>query len=197
MPRVEVITGSMFGGKSEELVRRLKRPKYKKYKIAVIKPADDTRQTREIFEKIDSDEYLATYKRLHKSVVSTLSEFKSAIDVEHLEYHPTIIAMDEVQFFGFWIIDAIKELLDMHDEDDEFTIIVSGLDKDFLGNQFGPLHQLMLIADEVKKLNAVCQKCEKRSAPLTYKIGGSLNKQKEVGDDIYQARCRACHKLPE
>ena len=190
---LEVIAGSMFSGKTEELIKRLKRSGYINKKILVVKPARDNRQVRETFQKIDDDKFLKTYKKLAKQTVSNFEEFQSAINA----HNPRILAIDEVQFFGFWIIDAIKELLDIHDQDDEFKIIAAGLDRDFLGKSFGPIPQLMIEADSVTKISAVCHKCG-RSAPLTYKIGGNPNQQTEVGDDnIYQARCRACHKLSE
>lgn len=142
---------------------------------------------------ITSDKFLKKYKHLSTQMVSSFEEFKTTINT----YKPNILAVDEAQFFGFWIIDAIREQLDIHEEDEEFKIIVVGLDRDFLTKGYGPMPQLMVEADSVTKLSAVCHKCHKRPAPFTYKIGGNPNQQTEVGDDIYEARCRACHKLSE
>lgn len=189
----ELITGGMFSGKTEELRKRLKRPGYIDKKILVTKPVIDNRESRETFQMITSDKYLKKYKNLSTRTVGSFEEFRSAIE----NCSPEIIAIDEAQFFGFWIIDAIKEQLDIHDEDDNFKIILAGLDRDFLTKGFGPIPQLMVEADNVTKLSGVCHKCHKRPAPFTYKIGGNPNQQTEVGDDIYQARCRACHKLAD
>ena len=196
MAREELITGSMFGGKSEEVIRRLKLPGYKKKRILVVKPAEDNRTTRDIFQMIDEDRYLASYKELKKQTINTFEDFKLAIN----GHNPQVVVVEETQFLGLWLVDAVKELLDTHDTDDDFIIIISGLYKDFLKNPFGPIPELILKTDldEITILNAVCHNCEKRPAQSTYKIGGSPHLQKEVGDkQIYQARCRACHKLPE
>lgn len=196
MARLEVIIGPMFSGKSEETVKRLKRPGYKKKRILVVKPSDDTRTTRETFRMITNDKYLAGYKELKTLVIANFEDLKSAVET----HNPQVLVIDESQFFGLWLVDAVKELLDINDESDDFTIIVSGLYKDFLKNPFGPIPELILQTepDDITILSAVCHKCEKRPAQSTYKIGGSPNQQKEVGDkEIYQARCRACHKLPD
>jgi len=189
----EIIAGGMFSGKTEELIKRLKRPGYIDKRVLVLKPTLDSRQTRETFQMITDDKFLKKYKYLFTKTITSFEEFKEVIRANQ----PNIIAIDEIQFFGFWIIDAIKEQLDIHDEDDEFKIIVAGLDRDFLTKGFGPMPQLMVEADSVTKLSGVCHKCHKRPRPFTYKIGGAQNQQIEVGEDIYQARCRACHKLSD
>jgi len=187
----------MFAGKTEEIIRDLKKPGCKNKRILVLKPEDDNRQVREIFTMIESDKFLKTYKKIRRlAIKNSPEEFKKAVDIEHSENTPQILVVEEAQFMGLWLIDLVTDLLDIKDEDDDFTIIVSGLDKDYLKNAWGPIPVLMLHADEVLKLSAVCHKCEKRPATLTYKVGGNLNMQKEVGSDIYQARCRSCHKLP-
>ncbi len=187
----------MFSGKTEEIVKRLKRPGYKNRKILVTKPAEDNRSVRELFQMINNDKYLRSYKQLRTQAIHNApEEFKKAVGIFE-PYKPGIIVIEEAQFMGLWLIDCVRELLEIMDGDDDFTIIVSGLDKDYLQNAWGPIPVLMIHADEVTKLSAVCHKCEKRPAPLTYKIGGNLNMQKEVGSDIYQARCRSCHKLPD
>ena len=189
----EIIAGGMFSGKTEELIKRLKRPGYIDKRVLVLKPTLDSRQTRETFQMITDDKFLKKYKYLFTKTITSFEEFKEVIRANQ----PNIIAIDEIQFFGFWIIDAIKEQLDIHDEDDEFKIIAAGLDRDFLTKGFGPMPQLMVEADSLTKLSGVCHKCHKRPGPFTYKIGGAPNQQIEVGEDIYQARCRACHKLSD
>ncbi len=195
MARLEIITGPMFSGKSEETVKRLKRAGYKKKRILVLKPAEDTRTTRETFQMITSDKYLSSYKELKTQTIDSFGDLKSALE----SHNPTVLVIEEAQFLGLWLVDAVKELLDSNDDNDDFVIIVSGLYKDYLKNPFGPIPELILKTepDEITILSAVCHKCEKRPAQSTYKIGGSQNLQKEIGDkEIYQARCRFCHKLP-
>lgn len=193
MARLEVITGPMFSGKSEEVVRRLVRLAFARKNILVIRPKMDDRKTRSIFDLIKENKYLRKYKSITTSTVGSFHDLKQIIETGPT---PDVVAIDETQFFSNWVIDAITELLDMFDNRD-FKIIVSGLDMDAFRNPFGPMPQFMAMADEVVKLTAVCNKCETQPALLTYKKGGSPDKQVEIGDDdIYQARCRSCHKLP-
>ena len=196
MARLEIITGPMFSGKSEEVIKRLKKPGYKNKKILVVKPSEDTRTARETFEMITKDKYLASYKNLKTKTIDNYEGLKEAVKASS----PEILVIDEAQFLGLWLIDAVKEILESNSENEDFVIIVTGLYKDFLRNPFGPIPELILQTepDEITILSAVCDKCEKRPAQSTYKIGGSRNLQKEQGDkDIYQARSRICNKLPE
>ena len=192
MARLEVISGPMFYGKSEEVVRRLVRLAFARKTILVIRPKMDDRKTRNIFDLIKENRHLKKYKNITTGRIDSFQDLQRLIAPEAV---PDVIAVDEMQFVGDWIVNSANELLDMF-ENQDFRLIVSGLDMDAFKNPFGPMPQLMAMADEVVKLTAICNKCETNTATLTYKLGGSPNQQVEVGDkDIYQARCRACHKL--
>lgn len=195
--RLEVITGPMFAGKTEEAIKQLKRPGNKKKSILVVKPLEDDRKTREIGQMIAADKLLSTYKNLViKSIASSDFEgFKALIAT----YQPQILIVEESQFLGLWLVDAIREFMNNH-ADEDHTVILSGLCKDFLCNPFGPIPEIILRLepDEITIKHAVCHKCGDRPAQFTYKKGGSLNLQKETGDsNIYEARCRVCYQLPE
>jgi len=194
MAKLEIITGPMFSGKSEELIRRLKRATYAEQNVLVVKPTIDTRSDKKVLARRKKD------KREHKfeefdsfpaHEVNSAEEFIKLVST----HNPNILAIDEAQFFSEWLLDLINELLDKN-EDTDFTIIVSGLDMDAWKKPFGIMPQLMAIADEVAKLTAICFNC-KKPANLTYKKSGSNSQKIDVGDsEKYGARCRTCHKLP-
>lgn len=193
---IEIITGCMYSGKSEEVIKRLKRTGYIKKKILVGKPPDDNRKERNIFNMIASDSYLSKYKGLVTSFIDSLGGLRLILqEAENMGEPFEVLALDECQFFGSWLVDAVKEI---RDQSNGMIIILSGLVKDFLDNDFGPLPGLLSSVEDITVLTANCHKCEKRPATMTYKIGGSPNQQKEPGGKgIYEARCRSCHKLPE
>lgn len=195
MSRLETVTGSMFGGKSEETIRRLVRASFAEQAILVLRPKIDSRTTRTIFDLIKKNEHLNYYPRIFTDRFETEENLNYLLKTKHP--NARIIAIDEVQFVGNWIVKAVDQLLLQH-ADDDYRIIISGLDMNFEREPFGPMPQLMAMADEVVKLTAICKKCKHNPANLTYKTGGSQKAKIEVGDsDIYQARCRSCHKLPE
>ena len=127
--RIEVICGSMFSGKTEELIRRMKRAKFAKQRVEIFKPA------------IDSHSIASTPIDSSASILL----FTSEIDV---------VGIDEAQFFDSGLIDVCNQLAN-----NGIRVIIAGLDMDFKGNPFGPMPQLCAIADEVSKVHAICVKC--------------------------------------
>ena len=196
MVKFTVITGPMFSGKSEELIRRLKRFQYGKEMIICFKPRIDNR--------FDVDGIAAKQLDPEKKHFQMTENFP-AHSVEHpgevslklSSNHFSVIAFDEAQFFGDWFPGLINSLLDKYKKTDrKITILVAGLDLDAWRRPFGTMPALMAMADEVVKVTAVCFSCGSE-ANLTQKTGGSKS-QIEVGSgDIYEARCRACHTIPD
>jgi thymidine kinase len=194
MARLEVITGPMFSGKSEELARRLRRATFANRRIAVIKPSQDDRKTRSIFAIIQEDARLKDYEFLAKQALSHPRELKNFIDA----FRPDILAIDEAQFLEANFLEYIEELLEKS-KSKNFIVIVAGLDMDAWGRPFGIMPQLMAMADEVLKLTAICSLCLGENGPaiFTQKKGGA-GQQIEIGDaKLYEARCRVCHSIPK
>ena len=196
MARLDLITGPMFARKSKLLIWRLEQESYIDKKILAIKPFVDTRTGKEIASrknKAKDDKSFECGESFPAHPVGSALELINLIK----EHQPNVIAVDEAQFFGDWLIDIIDELLDSHEKDEGFLIIVAGLDMDAWRKPFGIMPILMAKAHSVTKLTTGCFKCRKRQANLTYKKGGSSEKQIEVGSEIYEARCHVCHKLPD
>jgi thymidine kinase len=194
MARLEVITGPMFSGKSEELARRLRRATYANRRIMVIKPTQDYRKSRSIFAIIQEDPRLKDYEYLATRTLSHPKELENLINA----FRPNMLAIDEAQFLEAEFLEYIEELLEKN-KSRSFTIIVAGLDMDAWRKPFGIMPQLMAIADEVLKLTAICPICLGENGPaiFTQKKGGSGEKI-EIGDaNIYEARCRVCHTIPK
>ena len=147
--RIEVICGSMFSGKTEELIRRLKRAKFAKQRVEIFKPAIDTRYSEE--EVVSHDSHSIASTPIDSSASILL--FTSEIDV---------VGIDEAQFFDNGLIDVCNELAN-----NGIRVIVAGLDMDFRGLPFGPMPGLCAIADEVSKVHAICVKCGQFSLLLT------------------------------
>ena len=181
---VEVICGSMFSGKSEELIRRIRRSQFAKQKIAVFKPAIDNRYSEEAVVSHDGATVIAV-------PVSCASDIPAQVTDDC-----DVIAIDEAQFFDEAIVDVVMELADHG-----FRVIVAGLDQDFRGEPFGPMPQLMAIAEMVTKLQAVCTICGSPSSRTQRLING-----KPAGFDdpvilvgaqeAYEPRCRMHHDVP-
>ena len=174
--RIEVITGGMFSGKSEELVRRLRRALIARQKVQVFKPAMDTRHPPEVLVTRDNRELAA------EAVGSTLEM------VERLADDVEVVGIDEAQFFDE---DLAETVMDMADRG--IRVIAAGLDQDYLRRAFGPMPTLLALAEHVDKMHAVCVRCGS-TAHYSQRISGGA-KQVEVGDtDIYEARCRDCYE---
>jgi thymidine kinase len=137
---IEVICGSMFSGKTEELIRRLKRAEFAKQKTLIFKPSTDVRYSENKVVSHDSNEIIS------KSVSSSKEIIQLSKDID-------VVALDEAQFFDDGIVDACNELANGGKR-----VIVAGLDMDYEGNPFGPMPNLMAIAEFVTKVHAICTK---------------------------------------
>ncbi len=172
---IEVIAGSMFSGKTEELIRRLKRGTYAKQKIQVFKPVIDKRydDNAVISHEGFRIEGIAVDRPLHILYL--------------LDPDTKIVGIDEAQFFGPEIVSVVNHLADKG-----IRVLVAGLDQDYLGQPFGPMPQLLAVAEYVTKIHAICVECG-NPGTRTYRVSEG-QEQIELGNtDKYQARCRKCH----
>ena len=173
--RIEVIAGGMFSGKSEELVRRLRRAVIAKQKVQTFKPLVDTRHPAEVLVTRDN-------RRLDAVTVADSSELARTIAAD-----TQVVGIDEAQFFDLGLIDLTMELADRG-----LRVIVAGLDQDYLRRPFGPMPGILALAEHVDKVHAICIQC---GGPAHYsqRIAGS-DEQVQVGDtELYEARCRDCY----
>ena len=171
---IEVICGSMFSGKTEELIRRLKRAQIAKLNVEIFKPKTDTRY----------DETAVVSHDLN-SIQSTPVNSSSAILL--LGANTQVVGIDEAQFFDEDLPDVCNKLALKG-----IRVIIAGLDMDFLGKPFGPMPALLAIAEHVTKVNAVCMQC---GSPAVYSYRTVANENKILlGEkDSYEPRCRACY----
>lgn len=180
---IEVICGSMFSGKSEELMRRLRRAQIARQQVAVFKPMLDNR-----YHATDVVSHDGT--RLGARPVDTSSEIlRIAGDAE-------VIGIDEAQFFDTGIVDVALRLAD-----DGRRVVLAALDMDFKNEPFGPVPGLLAVSEFVDKLQAICQVCAGPATRTQRLIGGRPASPDEpvirVGaQESYEPRCRACHELP-
>jgi len=170
---IEVICGSMFSGKTEELIRRLKRVKIANLKVEIFKPAIDTRYDD---TKIVSHDTNA----IHSTPVA------SANDILALVNDVDVVGIDEAQFFDSEIT-PICETLALKG----IRVIVAGLDMDYKGNPFGQMPNLLSIADYITKLHAICMKCG-NIANISYRKTADAGQVLLGEKDIYEPRCRQC-----
>jgi thymidine kinase len=177
---VEVITGSMFSGKTEELIRRVKRARFAKQSVQAFKPRIDDRYDA---EKIVSH---AAAEEGASKVLSAVAVANSESLAARVLEETQVVAVDEAQFFDRGIVDVVQRLADQG-----IRVIVAGLDQDYLGRPFHPMPELMAIAEEVTKVHAVCTVCggeASRSQRLIEDRGTVL----VGGSESYEARCRTC-----
>lgn len=180
---IEVVCGSMFSGKTEELIRRLKRAEYAKQKVQIFKPTIDDRFSS---SKVSSH----SGQQLQAQVIETVDEISNLIEAD-----TDVIGIDEVQFFGW----EIAELCNKWAEQGK-RVIVAGLDMDFRGEPFGPMPILMAQAEQVTKLQAICMVCGAPASRTQRLVDGQPVQYDEpvivVGaDEVYEARCRQCHAV--
>ncbi len=173
---IEVVCGSMFSGKTEELIRRVKRATYARQPVQLFKPRVDNRY---------DDVKVVTHQGLGLDAVpvSNAEELLSLVDAERTR----IVGIDEVQFFEADIVEACEQLANRG-----IRVIVAGLDQDYLGKPFGPIPALMAIAEFVTKLHAVCAKCG-ANACRSQRITANEGQLFVGGAASYQARCRSCY----
>lgn len=173
--RIEVVCGSMFSGKTEELIRRLKRAEFAKQRVEIFKPALDTRYSE--IEVVSHD---------RNSIMSTPVDSSSSILL--LSSDIDVVGIDEAQFFDDGLVAVCNELANKG-----IRLIVAGLDMDFKGVPFGPIPALCAIADEVTKVHAICVRC----GALAYVSHRLVNNEKRVmlGEQAeYEPLCRECYR---
>ncbi len=181
---IEVICGSMFSGKTEELIRRVRRAQIARQQVQVFKPAIDTR-------------YHEMAVASHNGMQLEAIPLGSARDVYGLiDEGTTVVAVDEIQFFDWEIAEVLSDLAD-----NGYRVIAAGLDQDFRGEPFGPMPLLMAQAEEVTKLNAICVVCGDAASRTQRLIDGRAAGWNDPvvlvgGRESYEARCRRCHDLP-
>jgi len=173
---IEVICGSMFSGKTEELIRRLKRAKIANQKVEVFKPAIDHRYDKKRVVSHDSNAVLSV-------PVTEASEILDLVDGF------SVIAIDEAQFFDDRL-PQVCEMLALRG----LRVLVAGLDMDFRGEPFGSMPQLMAMAEYVTKLHAICKHCG-NLATHSYRLTSDEQKVMLGETDIYEARCRTCFHM--
>ncbi|MBC3005343.1 thymidine kinase [Staphylococcus epidermidis] len=178
---IETITGSMFSGKSEELIRRLRRGIYAKQKVVVFKPAIDDRYHKEKVVSHNGNEIEAIN-------ISTAQEI-----LNHKLEKVNVIGIDEVQFFEDDIVNIVEKLAE-----NGHRVIVAGLDMDFKGEPFKPMPKLLAVSEHITKLQAVCSVCGSPSSRTQRLINGEPAKVDDpiilVGaNESYEPRCRAHH----
>ena len=173
--RIEIVCGPMFSGKSEELLRRLKRARIAKKKYKLFKPSVDDRYS-------ETEVVSHSGERLECQVLQASLHLS---DQFNLERDTEIVAFDEAQFFGVQLLSVATSLAAMGKR-----VIIAGLDMDSRGTPFGPMPELMAVAEEVLKLTAVCEACGE-PATHTYRVTKEEKEQILVGaSEHYQARCR-------
>ena len=171
---IEVITGSMFSGKTEELIRRLKRANFANLKVEIFKPVIDTRYSESKVVSHDSN-----------AIVST--QVESASNISLMANNVDVVGIDEAQFFDNGLVEVCNRLADSG-----IRVIVAGLDMDFKGNPFGPVPALISIAEYVTKVHAICMRCG-NLAHYSYRKSDT-DKIVLLGEkDIYEALCRNCY----
>ncbi len=171
--RIEVICGSMFSGKTEELIRRLRRAKFARQRVEIFKPAVDVRYS--AVNVVSHDE---------NSIPSTPVE--SAQNILLLARNVQVVGIDEAQFFDDGLVDVCNQLANSG-----VRVIVAGLDMDYLGKPFGPMPKLMAIADDVLKVHAVCVRCG-ALAQFSHRLA-KTDKLVLLGEtDSYEPLCRSC-----
>lgn len=173
--RIEVVCGSMFSGKTEELIRRLRRAQFAKQRVEIFKPAVDTRY---------SDQEVVSHD--HNAIMST--PLDSSASILLLSADIDVVGIDEAQFFDNGIVGVCNELANRG-----VRVIVAGLDMDFKGEPFGPMPALCAIADDVTKVHAICVRC----GSLAYVSHRTVDSDRRVllGETHeYEPLCRECYR---
>jgi thymidine kinase len=173
---IEVITGSMFSGKTEELIRRLRRAQFAGMKVEIFKPSLDNRYSENRVVSHDD-----------KSILSTPVDNSSAILLLAGDVH--VVGIDEAQFFDHAIVDVCNELADKG-----VRIVIAGLDMDFMGKPFGPMPALLSIAEFVTKVHANCMRCG-NLAQYSYRKSEEAQVVLLGEKNLYEPLCRNCYNL--
>lgn len=176
---VEVICGPMFSGKSEELIRRLRRCVYARKPVLAVKPALD-------------DRYHAQAIASHNQSLLPCQPIAHSSDIfQHLQPDHEIVGIDEAQFLGEGLVEVVEELARRG-----LRVVLAGLDQDYRALPWPPMPELLARADEVTKLHAVCMVCG-QPATRTQRLVSSGDLVMLGASDRYEARCRSCHTIPQ
>lgn len=199
MVRIEAICGCMWSGKSEEIARRLKPAKFARKTILIALPVIDDREERNLGQILKNPLWLGNYKNLHIKKVDSFEQLRELIS----DIDPDILVMDEIHMFGSWPVDFMNELRFLEKyQKQSLRIIISGLDMDFQGRPFETMSLIMGMAHDVRKLSdAICKKCEEKTAIMTYKKpkNNIVNPDRiQVGGEKdYEPRCWECYMSGE
>jgi thymidine kinase len=171
---IEVVCGPMFSGKSEELIRRLRRAEIARQRVQIFKPRIDERY---------SADHIVSHSELkiRSEAVKNAAELMARVDLR-----TEIIGIDEAQFLGPEVVDAVVRLADMTKR-----VIIAGLDTDYLGRPFHPMPELLAVADEITKTLAICMQCG-NPAKHTQRLISSEELVVVGATGMYEARCRRC-----
>lgn len=180
---IEVICGSMFSGKSEELIRRVRRAEIARQKVKTFKPSIDVRYATKEVVSHDGNKVSASIVEKAKDIL------------EQVLPDTQVVAIDEAQFFDDDIVEVCQKLADKGKR-----VIVAGLDQDFRGEPFGPMPKLLAIAEKIDKLQAICMVCGEPASRTQRLINGEPAYYDDptilIGaEDVYEARCRAHHMV--
>jgi len=175
---IEVICGSMFSGKSEELIRRMRRAQIARQRVQIFKPKLDNRY---------SEDHIVSHSemKLKSQLVVHAGEI-----LEQLDSRTQVVAIDEGQFFDLQLVSVCNKMADMGKR-----VIVAGLDQDYRGRPFDPMPQLLAIAEYITKTLAICVRCG-APANRTQRMVDSTDRLLVGATDIYEARCRLCFEPP-
>ena len=176
---IEVVCGCMFSGKTEELIRRLQRAHIARQKVQVFKPHIDDRYGKE---------FVASHSQ---SRVLSIPVEKAMDILDRIEDSTRVVGVDEAQFFDETIVDVVRRLANRG-----LRVVVAGLDMDYRAEPFGPMPELMCIAEQVTKLSAICTVCG-GPATRTQRVAASQEQVLVGAQGMYEARCREHHTLLE
>ena len=175
---IEVICGSMFSGKSEELIRRLRRAQIAKQRVQIFKPKLDNRF---------SGDHIVSHSdmKMKSELVTTAHEIMRLLNRE-----TQVVGIDEAQFFDLELVTVCNQMADMGKR-----VIVAGLDQDYRAKPFDPMPQLLAVAEYITKTLAICVRCG-APANRTQRLAASVERLMVGADGSYEARCRSCFELP-
>ncbi len=171
---IEVIAGSMFSGKSEELIRRLRRARIARQRVQVFKPKIDSR--------FSADHIVSHSEMRHESIPVE----SSAEIAEHVAPETEVVGIDEAQFFDSALVEVANELARRG-----VRVIIAGLDQDYTGRPFEPMPQLLAVAEYITKTHAICVRCG-QTANYSQRIAHREGRVVVGAADVYEARCRRC-----
>ena len=182
---IELVCGSMFSGKTEELLRRIRRAEIARRRVQIFKPHIDARY---------GLQRVASHNGVAREDVVVVAD--AAAILEQLQADTEVVAIDEIQFFDWSVADICSKLAD-----DGRRVIAAGLDQDFRGEPFGPMPLLMALAERVDKLQAICVCCGAPASRTQRLIDGRPARYDDPiiwvgGSESYEARCRQCHEVP-